>query len=113
MVRRKNEPLGWALPGGFVDVGETVEEAVVREAYEETGLSITDLWLIGVYSNPNRDPRFHTVSIAFGATSNGMPKAGDDAAEAVFYSIADLPKNIVFDHKQIIQDFHKLKRKRV
>jgi len=104
LIRRKNEPHGWALPGGFVDIGETVEEAVAREALEETGLSITDLRLVGVYSNPNRDPRFHTVSIAFSAHAEGDPIGGDDAAEAVYFSTSNLPKNIVFDHEDIIND---------
>ncbi len=86
-------------------MGETVENAVVREAYEETGLSIVDLRLIGVYSDPNRDPRFHTVSIAFGAFADGIPKGGDDAAEAKYFHVSDLPNPIVFDHNKIVQDF--------
>jgi ADP-ribose pyrophosphatase YjhB (NUDIX family) len=86
LVKRRNPPLGWALPGGFVEVGETVEAAAVREALEETGLIIRDLWLVGVYSLPSRDPRFHTVSVVFGAISDGLPVGGDDAAEALAFS---------------------------
>ena len=105
LIKRKNPPLGWALPGGFVDVGETVENAVRREALEETGLQIRNLWLLGVYSDPNRDPRFHTVSIVFGAVADGMPCGGDDAAEAVAFLDDQLPQPIVFDHSRIIADF--------
>jgi len=108
LIRRKNEPLGWALPGGFVGVGETVEEAVAREAYEETGLSIRRLRLIGVYSSPKRDLRFHTVSIAFSAAADGKPVGGDDAAEAAYFNTSALPSQIVFDHKEIIGDFLKI-----
>ncbi|MDP8229149.1 MAG: NUDIX hydrolase [Candidatus Electryoneaceae bacterium] len=105
LVKRKNPPLGWALPGGFVDIGETVEDAVRREALEETNLHINDLWLLGVYSDPDRDPRFHTVSIVFGATADGVPIGGDDAAEAIVFPEDQLPHPIVFDHSQIITDF--------
>ncbi len=105
LIKRKNPPIGWALPGGFVDVGERVEEAVVREAREETGLKIRDLWLVGVYSDPGRDPRFHTVSVVFGASAEGSPRGADDAAEAVAFADDKLPVNIVFDHRGIIEDF--------
>ena len=108
LIKRKNPPYGWALPGGFVDVGETVEDAVVREAEEETGLQILDLWLVGVYSDPVRDPRFHTVSVVYGATADGRPKGQDDAAEAVAFRDDDLPDNIVFDHSKVISDFLRL-----
>ena len=105
LVRRRYEPLGWALPGGFVDIGETVEEAVTREAFEETGLKITNLRILGVYSDPKRDPRFHTVSVVFSAHAEGDPIGGDDAAEAVYFSASNLPQNIVFDHDDIINDY--------
>ena len=105
LVRRRNEPLGWALPGGFVDIGETVEDAVKREALEETSLEIRDLWLLGVYSAPGRDPRFHTVSVVFGAEADAEPAGGDDAAEAKAFDEDYLPEQIVFDHREIIRDF--------
>ncbi|MCF7811149.1 NUDIX hydrolase [bacterium] len=111
LIKRKNPPHGWALPGGFVDVGETVETAVRREAEEETGLVIEDIWLIGVYSDPARDSRFHTVSVAFGASADGVPHGADDAKEAVVFKDDDLPAPIAFDHRQIIEDFLKKERK--
>lgn len=106
LVERKNEPHGWALPGGFVDYGERVEDAAVRELSEETGIDIavSDISLLGVYSDPERDRRGHTVSVVYSAESNQMPKAGDDAKNAVFFDIKNLPENIVFDHKKIISD---------
>ncbi len=105
LVKRKYPPLGWAIPGGFVEVGETVETAAAREAQEETGLIIQDLWLVGVYSDPSRDPRFHTVTAVFGATAQGIPVGADDAKEARAFKENELPEPIVFDHAQIIQDF--------
>ncbi|NQT35598.1 NUDIX hydrolase [bacterium] len=105
LIKRKNPPIGWALPGGFVDIGETVEEAVIREAREETGLKIHDLWLVGVYSDPRRDPRFHTVSVVFGASAEGSPCGADDAAEAQVFADDKLPGKIVLDHRGIIEDF--------
>lgn len=105
LVRRKHPPEGWALPGGFVEVGETVETAVRREALEETGLEINQLWLVGVYSDPSRDMRFHTVSVVFGAVATGEPRGGDDAAEAAAFPERELPNPIVFDHRRIITDF--------
>ncbi|MDP8237861.1 MAG: NUDIX hydrolase [Candidatus Hatepunaea meridiana] len=108
LIKRKNPPYGWALPGGFVDVGETVEEAAVREAEEETGLKICNLWLVGVYSDPKRDPRFHTVSIVFGAIADGIPHGADDAVEAIAFKNDQFPNPIVFDHQCIIEDFLRL-----
>ncbi len=105
LIRRKNPPTGWALPGGFVDYGESLENAAMRELAEETGLRVTNLIQFRAYSDPNRDPRFHTVTVVFIATVEGNPKAGDDAEFCQFFSLDELPEDIAFDHKQIISDF--------
>jgi 8-oxo-dGTP diphosphatase len=105
LVKRKNPPAGWALPGGFVDYGETVEAAAVREALEETSLKVKLARQFHVYSDPRRDPRGHTVSIVFIATSEGDPVGGDDADEARVFDVNALPTEIAFDHRQIIQDY--------
>ncbi|MGD8978257.1 MAG: NUDIX hydrolase [Gammaproteobacteria bacterium] len=104
LVRRANPPLGWALPGGFVDIGETVETAARREALEETGLEVFDLELLGVYSDPGRDPRGHTVSAVFICRAEGEPCGGDDAAEAAACPLEALPP-LVFDHARILADY--------
>jgi len=106
LVERRYEPLGYALPGGFVEVGETVEKAVLREVKEETGLDAQIVKLLGVYSEPNRDPRFHVVSVVFVLDAYGEPRGGDDAKKAVVFPIEDLPfDKIVFDHAKILKDF--------
>lgn len=106
LVERRYEPLGYALPGGFVEVGETVEEAVLREVKEETGLDAQIVKLLGVYSEPNRDPRFHVVSVVFVLDAYGEPKGGDDAKRTVVFPIEDLPfDKIVFDHAKILKDY--------
>jgi 8-oxo-dGTP diphosphatase len=106
LVERRYEPLGYALPGGFVEVGETVEKAVLREVKEETGLDAQIVKLLGVYSEPNRDPRFHVVSVVFVLDAYGEPKGGDDAKKAVVFPLEDLPfDKIVFDHAKILKDF--------
>jgi 8-oxo-dGTP diphosphatase len=105
LVRRRNEPVGWALPGGFVDAGERVEAAAVREIAEETGLAVTLETLLYVYSNPARDPRFHTLTVAFIGQAAGQPAGADDAAEAHVFALDALPTPIVFDHAQIIEDY--------
>jgi 8-oxo-dGTP diphosphatase len=105
LIRRKNPPHGWALPGGFVDYGETVEEAAVREAKEETGLDIDLIRQFHVYSRPDRDPRGHMMSTVFVARAAGEPRGGDDAKEAVAFAPDDMPEDIVFDHRQIIDDY--------
>jgi len=104
LIERKNEPLGWALPGGFVDVGETVEAAAVREAREETTLDVRLVRQLGAYSDPARDPRGHTVSIVFLADAEGEPVGADDAARAAVFRIDSLPA-LAFDHAKIIDDY--------
>ena len=105
LIRRQNPPHGWALPGGFVDFGESVEQAAIREAKEETGLDVQLSTLLYVYSQPSRDPRTHTMSVVFTATAEGLPEGMDDAAEAGVFSLDNLPHPIVFDHAEIIQDY--------
>ncbi|ADE35922.1 NUDIX domain-containing protein [Methanohalophilus mahii] len=105
LIRRKNEPYrgSFALPGGFVEIGETTEEAVKREVMEETGLLIEILKLVGVYSEPSRDPRGHTVSVAYLAVGKGEPRADTDAAEVGCFDPGNLPE-LAFDHQRIIND---------
>src|SRR3954469_12289359 len=106
LVRRRNPPLGWALPGGFVDRGESVAQAARREAKEETGLDVELTELLGVYSDPRRDPRgFHTASAVFIGRAAGKPAGGDDAAEARVFSWEALPPDIAFDHPTILADY--------
>jgi len=107
LIERKNPPHGWAIPGGFVDYGETVEAAAVREAREETGLDVRITRLLGVYSDPFRDPRHHTISTVFVASSTGQPVADDDASDAGVFTMDNLPDNIVFDHREILADYFK------
>lgn len=108
LIERKNEPLGWALPGGFVDYGESLEQAAVREAFEETSLQVTLTRQFKSYSAPDRDPRHHTVSTVFIATAEGIPAAGDDAGRADIFSQPDLPP-LVFDHATILADYFTFK----
>jgi len=105
LVRRKNPPFGWALPGGFVDVGETVERAAIREVAEETSLSVVLSRQFHVYSEPSRDPRAHTVSVVFVGAADGEPRGADDAAEARAFPPDDLPADLAFDHRQILDDY--------
>ena len=105
LIRRKNPPPGWAIPGGFIDYGETAEHAAAREIREETGLDIANLTLFEVRSDPSRDPRFHTISIVYTADSAGTPRAGDDAAETGLFGPDNLPKPIAFDHAEILRDY--------
>jgi len=106
LIKRKNPPLGFALPGGFVDLGEKVEDALIREMKEETNLDVKIEKLLGVYSNPDRDPRLHTASVVYVCTADKMPKAGDDAKEAFVVKLEEIPwDELVFDHAQILKDF--------
>jgi len=110
LIERKHEPLGWALPGGFVDVGESVEAAAVREAIEETNLEVTLVTLLGVYSNPHRDPRGHSVAVVYVAKSAGDPVAMDDAAALKIYDPQNLPRQLAFDHARILEDYRAYRR---
>ncbi len=105
LIRRRNPPPGWALPGGFVDTGETVEQAAVREAREETGLDVRLAGQFHVYSAPGRDPRGHTVSVVFLGDAEGTPRGADDAREAAVFSLGELPEILAFDHRQILGDY--------
>ncbi len=105
LIERKNYPHGWAIPGGFVDVGETVEAAAKREMREETGLEVELTDLLGVYSRPDRDPRGHTISLVYVGRAEGVPKADDDAKSAGLFSLAELPSPLAFDHAEILSDY--------
>ncbi|MDH5516587.1 MAG: NUDIX hydrolase [Gammaproteobacteria bacterium] len=110
LIERLNPPFGWAIPGGFVDCGETVEAAAIREAKEETGLEITLEVLLGCYSAPDRDPRFHTVSLVYIATAEGVPQAGDDAKTVRLVNINALDVELAFDHQRILMDYLEYKK---
>lgn len=105
LIERKNPPAGWAIPGGFVDYGETLEEAAAREALEETGLAVENLLQFRAYSDPARDPRHHTVSVVFTAEARGVPVAGDDAGRARVFPLDRLPEPLAFDHARILSDY--------
>ena len=111
LIYRRNEPRAWALPGGFVDYGETVEEAAVREAMEETGLEVQSLTQFHTYSDPKRDPRRHTISTVFVARAKGKPRAGDDAERAGVFTEENLPPALAFDHGKILQDYFGMRKK--
>ncbi len=109
LIKRKNPPYGWALPGGFVDYGETLEQAAVREAKEETSLDVQLLCQMHTYSDPSRDPRKHTISTVFIAKAKGEPIAQDDALEIGIFSKEELNFPLAFDHQKILEDYFKRK----
>ncbi|MBD2043305.1 NUDIX domain-containing protein [Microcoleus sp. FACHB-672] len=105
LIERRNPPYGWAIPGGFVDEGESVETAAAREAEEETGLPVQLVEQFHVYSDPKRDPRKHTLSIVFIATATGNPQAADDAKDLGIFESWRVPADLCFDHDQILRDY--------
>lgn len=110
LIERKNPPYGWAIPGGFVDVGERLEVAAVREAKEEVCLQVTLKALLGMYSDPARDGRGHTVTAVYVAEATGEPKAADDARSLAIFDIDDLPKKLAFDHAQVLEDYRQFRK---
>lgn len=112
LIERTNPPYGWAIPGGFVDYGESLEQAAQREAEEETSLHIENVQQFHTYSNPDRDPRFHTISTVFLATAKGQPRAGSDAAKVRVYKENKLPPQMAFDHRRILEDYLSWKKQK-
>ena len=107
LIKRKNSPYGWAIPGGFVDYGESLESAACREAKEETSLKVKLKCQFHTYSDPRRDPRQHTISTVYIATAKGIPVAKDDAKEVGIFSLDKLPVPLAFDHEKILRDCRK------
>jgi len=110
LIERKNAPYGWAIPGGFVDYGESLEVAARREAKEETNLDVSLAHMLYTYSNPQRDLRQHTISTVFIAHAKGTPHAGDDAKNLSVFSLKEIPQNLAFDHAQILADYLRFKK---
>ncbi len=111
LIKRKNPPHGWAIPGGFVDYGESLEEAAVREAKEETSLDIQLKKQLHTYSDPDRDPRQHTISTVFVASARGRPKAEDDAQEIGIFTKEEINFSLAFDHNKILTDYFEWKKR--
>jgi ADP-ribose pyrophosphatase YjhB (NUDIX family) len=107
LIKRKNPPFGWAIPGGFVDYGESLEEAALREAKEETNLDVEGLKQFHTYSDPQRDPRHHSISTVYVGKGKGKPQAKDDAIEIGIFTESSLPREIAFDHRLILSDYFK------
>jgi len=105
LIKRKNPPYGWAIPGGFVDYGESLEEAAVREAKEETNLDVKLVRQFHTYSDPKRDPRHHSISTVYIGKGDGIPRAKDDALEIGIFNKSNLPTEIAFDHRSILNDY--------
>jgi len=105
LIERKNFPLGWAIPGGFVDLGETVEQAAIREALEETSVKVTLRALLGIYSRPGRDPRGQTITAVYIARGSGTPVAADDAKGVGLFDPRNAPSPLAFDHAEILSDY--------
>jgi 8-oxo-dGTP diphosphatase len=109
LIERKNPPYGWAIPGGFVDVGERLEIAAIREAKEEVCLDVSLKALLGMYSDPKRDDRGHTVTAVYVAEAKGTPRAADDAKNLSVFALDNLPGELAFDHSQVLEDYRKFR----
>ena len=107
LIKRKNPPYGWAIPGGFVDYGESLEEAAIREAKEETNLNVKLIRQFHTYSDPKRDPRHHSISTVYIGKAKGKPKAKDDALQIGIFNESNLPDEMAFDHRSILNDYFK------
>ncbi len=110
LIRRKNPPYGWAIPGGYIDYGESAEDAAIREIREEAGIEVTGLAQFHTYSNPGRDPRHHTITLVFTAESADTPRAGDDAEAYGLFGEHELPSPLVFDHAKVLADYFQSRR---